>query len=120
MKQSVLVVPCGSEIGLELYRSLSYSTHFKVIGGSSVDDHGKFVYENYIGGLPFVDDPNFIKILNEVIDANDIQFVYPAHDSVVLKLAQAKAKGLLHCAVITAPIETCEIARSKLRTYQAF
>jgi hypothetical protein len=113
-------MPCGSEIGLELYKSLSHSTHFKLVGGSSVDDHGRFVYENYIGGLPFVDDPKFIEKINIIIDAHNIQFVFPAHDSVVLKLAQAAAHNQLHCEVITSPVQTCTLARSKLQTYRFF
>ena len=51
--KNVLVFPCGSEIGLEIHNSLKYSKDFKLYGGSSVDDHGKFVYENYISGHPY-------------------------------------------------------------------
>jgi predicted ATP-grasp superfamily ATP-dependent carboligase len=120
MKQNVLVFPCGSEIGLEIYKSLSHSTHFNIFGGSSTADHGEFVYENYIGDLPTVDSPTFTEELNSVIDKYDIDFVLPAHDSVVLRLAQEKAAGRLKCAVITAAVETCEIARSKLKTYETF
>jgi hypothetical protein len=50
-KKKILVFPCGSEIGLEIYRAMRYSTHFTLAGASSVDDHGKFVYEEYYGGL---------------------------------------------------------------------
>lgn len=117
MKKNVLVFPCGSEIGLELYKSLACSTHFNIIGGSSVDDHGKFVYRNYISDLPLVDNPDFIDKINAVVQAHKIDFIFPAHDSVVLKLAQEKAAGSLFCEVITSPIETCEIARSKSKTY---
>jgi len=60
MKKNVLVFPCGSEIGLEIYRSLSKSIHFNIIGASSIDDHGKFIFQNYIGDAPFVEDANFI------------------------------------------------------------
>ncbi|HTB48507.1 MAG TPA: carbamoylphosphate synthase large subunit short form, partial [Verrucomicrobiae bacterium] len=71
MKQNVLVFPCGSEIGLEIYKSLSHSTHFNIFGGSSTADHGEFVYENYIGDLPTVDSPTFTEELNSVIDKYD-------------------------------------------------
>ena len=47
MKKNILVFPCGSEIALEIYRSVNKSIHFNLIGASSVDDHGKFIYENY-------------------------------------------------------------------------
>lgn len=53
MDLNILVFPCGSEIALELHRSLKFSRHITLFGANSVDDHGKFVFENYIGGLPF-------------------------------------------------------------------
>ncbi len=118
MKKNVLVFPCGSEIGLEIHRSLNFSTHFNLFGGSSVDDHGKFVYENYIDNIPQVDAGDFIERLNTVIDEHEIDFIIPAHDSVVLKLAQEKEAGNLHCDVVTSPASTCEVARSKLKTYE--
>lgn len=120
MKKNILVFPCGSEIGLEVYRSLEVSTHFTVYGGSSVDDHGKFVYKNYIGGLPHVDAPDFTDALNKIIKEYDIDCVIPAHDDVVLKLARESEAGNLACAVMTSPAATCEIARSKKKTYEKF
>lgn len=117
MKKNVLVFPCGSEIGLEAYKSINLSTHFNVYGGSSVDDHGKFVYKNYVGGLPSVEAPEFVGAINKIVDRLKIDFIFPTHDSVVLKLAEAKQKGKLKCEVVTSPAETCRIARSKLRTY---
>lgn len=119
MKKRVLVFPCGSEIGLEIYKSVSFSTHFELYGGSSVDDHGKFVYKNYIAGLPNVEDEDFCKKLNEVIEKYDIDYVFPAHDSVVLSLAIEKSRGNLNCDVITSPVDTCQTARSKRSTYRA-
>lgn len=118
MKKNVLVFPCGSEIGLEIHKSLSFSTHFEVYGGSSADDHGKFVYKNYIGGLPSVDESSFIEKLNGIVDRYNIDYIIPAHDSVVLKLAQEKEIGTLKAEVVTSPASTCEIARSKLKTYK--
>lgn len=118
MKKNILVLPCGSEIGLEIHRSLNFSTHVTLYGGSSVDDHGKFVYKNYIGGLPYVSEPDFIQKVNGVIEKYDIDFVFPAHDDVVLALAQAHKHGKLKCKVITSPLETCELARSKAHAYK--
>jgi predicted ATP-grasp superfamily ATP-dependent carboligase len=120
MKKNVLVFPCGSEIGLEIHRSLNVSTHFVLFGASSVDDHGKFVYSNYICGMPYVDDADFANKLNKIIDDHKIDYVIPAHDSVLLKLAQEKAAGSIDCEVITSPLKTCEIARSKQKTYEFF
>ena len=118
VKKNILVFPCGSEIGLEIHRSLSFSTHFTVFGGSSVPDHGAYVYENYISGIPYIDDDNFGDKLNEIVREHGIDYVFPAHDSAVLKLAQLRASGNLLCPVITSPLETCEVARSKSATYK--
>ena len=58
-RKNILVFPCGSEVALEIYRFLRHSTHFHLIGANSVDDHGKFVFEYYIGGLPYVNSNDF-------------------------------------------------------------
>ena len=120
MKKNILVFPCGSEIGLEIYRSLSFSTHFKLYGGSSVNDHGKFVYKNYIGDLPTVHEPDFIEKINGIVDEQSIDYIIPAHDSVVLKLAQEREAGRLKADVVTSSAATCETLRSKLKTYSRF
>jgi predicted ATP-grasp superfamily ATP-dependent carboligase len=116
MKKNVLIFPCGSEIGLELHRSLSTSNHFNLIGASSCDNHGKFVYDNYIYGVPHVEDNNFISELNKIITEYKVDFIFPAHDSVVLKLAHNREA--LNCVVVTSDFETCEITRSKSKTYK--
>ena len=118
MKKNVLVFPCGSEIGLEIYRSLFASTHFELFGGSSVSDHGEYVYQNYIGDMPPVDGEGFVAAINKVVSEQGIDFIVPAHDSVVLKLAEAADSGKLNCELVTSPLETCTVARSKRQTYQ--
>lgn len=120
MKENVLVFPCGSEIGLEIYKSLAFSTHYNLVGGSSVDDHGRFVYSSYVDGIPFINSPEFINVINRIIDEYDIKYIFPAHDDVVVKLSQESANNNLHCKVITSPVKTCEVTRSKKKTYEAF
>jgi predicted ATP-grasp superfamily ATP-dependent carboligase len=117
--KNVLIFPCGSEIGLELYKSLRFSTHFNLVGGSSSGDHGMYVYENYISDLPYVGDEDFIEKINNVISDNHIDFIFPAHDSVVLKLAEEAAAGNLGCEVVTSSAETCAVSRSKAQTYKS-
>ena len=114
MKKNVLIFPCGSEIGLEIYRSLKYSIHFNLIGASSISDHGRFVYENYIPGLPFADDDEFIEKLNQVIATHKIHLLYLTMDAVINKVAQHKDK--VNCLVIGSPAETCSVCSSKKKT----
>lgn len=118
MKKRVLVFPCGSEVGLEIHRSLRFSKDFELVGASSVSDHGKFVYDNYIPGMPFVDDSDFMQRIEEEVRRNSIDFIFPAHDSVVLKLA--KHANSLSAIVVTSPLGTCEVVRSKRATYNLF
>lgn len=115
-KINVLVFPCGSEIGLEIHRSLKYSIHINLFGANSVDDHGKFVYENYIPNLPFVDDEDFIPSLKEIVTRYKIDAIYPAMDAVITRLSVAEAE--LGCRLIGSPVETNKTCLSKRKTYQ--
>ncbi|MBI0577727.1 ATP-grasp domain-containing protein [Neobacillus cucumis] len=118
MQKNVLVFPCGSEIGLEINNALKFVKGLKIYGGSSVSDHGKFTFKNYIEGIPYVADEQFIPTLNQIIEEYKIDYIFPAHDSVVLALAQNKEK--LNAEVITSSKEACEICRSKKKTYEYF
>lgn len=113
---NVLIFPAGTEIGLEINNALKYSKLVNVFGATSMPDHSKLVYKNYIEGLPFFSDESFINDLNEVIKQNKIDFIYPAHDSVVLFLTQHKNE--ISAKIITSELETVEICRSKEKTYE--
>jgi len=118
IKNNVLVFPCGSEVGLEVNRALAGSMHFTLFGANSFDNHGKFVYKNYVTGLPLIDAPNFIKEINKVVEQYSIDFIIPAHDSAVLKMAENQET--IKAIVITSCAETCKICRSKRRSYELF
>lgn len=115
-KKKVLIFPAGTEIGMEINNALKYSTFFQIIGGTSLKDHSEYVYKNCIDGIPFVTAPNFIEKLNEVIRENAIEFIYPAHDSVVLFLTENQDKIL--AKVVSSELNTVKICRSKRKTYE--
>jgi len=115
LKKRVLVFPCGSEIGLEIAQSLKYSRHFELWGASSVPDHGRFVFKNYIQMNTAIQDDVFVTELLNIVSEYNIDFIFPAHDSVVLKLSECRS--VLPCAVITSSYETCSVCRSKKKTY---
>ena len=116
MKKNILVFPCGSEIGLDIYSSVRYSTYFHLIGASSVDDHGKFVYEDYIPGIPFVNDDTFIPSMARIVKERNIDAIYPAMDLVITILKEHENE--LGCKVISSSLETTRICLSKELTYQ--
>jgi hypothetical protein len=110
-----MIFPCGSEVGLELHRSLRYSTHFEIFGGSSIDDHGKYIYEQYIEGIPYISDDSFITHLKELIEEYSIDAIFPALDIVLTVLKDYENE--LNCKIIGPSVETSRICQSKDRTY---
>jgi len=115
MSKRILVFPCGSEIGLEIHRALRYSMHFDLVGGSSVKDHGRFVYEEYLGDLPFHDSPDFAGEMTRVIREHKIDAIYPTMDAVAETLQDLAAQ--LGVCVIGSPPETTRVCASKSAIY---
>jgi len=109
------------EIGLEIYRSLRFVKNIKLFGATSNQaDFGKTVYRNYITNVPFISEPDFDELFNKILSINKIDYIFPAYDDVILKLASMEKDGTL-CAKLLAPnYEVCEICRSKSKTYAMF
>lgn len=113
----IMVFPCGSEIGLEIHHALAWNKHFDLIGASSSGrNHGEFVYQHYFDGLPFYHESSFIPAVNAFVKAHQIDLIFPANDDVQLVLAHHADD--LACQLISPPVETCEVCRSKSITYQ--
>lgn len=115
MKKNILVFPCGSEIGLDIFSSVCYSSHFHLIGASSVDDHGRFVYEDYIPNIPFVNSEDFIPSIARIVKERNIDAIYPTMDLVITILKQNEHE--LGCKIVSSPVETTNICLSKELTY---
>ncbi len=121
MKKRVLVYPCGTEIGLEIYRSVCHSTHFELFGGSSTYDHGRFVYKNHIDHLPYLTDGSTETEINKFrqeIEAYHFDLIYPAMDGVLYNFS--KYAHLLGTDVVLPVGDTAKITRSKRLTYKVF
>lgn len=112
---NVLVFPCGSEVALEIHRSLKFSRHVTLFGANSISDHGRFVFENYTGDLPFITDDTFINKLAVLVKKLNIDAIYPAMDGVINILKENE--GRLGCKVIGAPVDTTNLCLSKSLTY---
>ena len=113
--KNILVLPAGTEIALEINNALKYSKFVKLFGGTSRPCHAEFVYETCVEDIPYPDSADFAAKVNEAVDKYRIDYIYPAHDSVLLKLTEIQQE--LHAAVVTSALETVEITRSKNRTY---
>lgn len=115
MKKRILVFPCGSEIGLEIYRSMRYSSHFDLLGGSSTPDHGRFVYDEYVAGLPFHDKSDFVDRITEAVYEYQVDAIYPTMDAVAETLQNVV--GRIGCRVIGSDSRATAICASKSITY---
>lgn len=118
-KINILVFPAGTEIAFEIHNALKNSRFIKLYGATSVPCHANFVFENCINDVPFVEDPDLIDKLNEVVWKYDIDYIYPAHDSALLRLTREQG-NIVGAQVITSPLETVEICRDKEKTYEFF
>lgn len=115
-KPKILVFPCGTEIGLTIWDSLRHMNEIELWGASSADDHGRFVYKNYIGGLLMVGSPGFLVEMAIICDLHKIDYIYPAHDDVATALSGANMRATL----IAPPPDVCKVCRSKRDTYNLF
>lgn len=114
---NILVFPCGSEVGLEINKSLKDIAFITLYGASSVNDHGMWEYKHYIADIPYITDEGFIDKFNEILQQHHIDFIFPALDSVALKLSEVRER--LSAKVLTSSKETVRICRSKSMTYHA-
>jgi hypothetical protein len=113
---NVLVWPAGTEIGLEVHRSLAGVRDVCLFGaGRGADNHAPLVFAQY-DDLPSVFEPGWLKSLNALIAKRDISMVYPAHDDVILALATQRDQ--VDAGVVCSPPCTCLITQFKRNTYR--
>jgi len=114
----VLVFPAGTEIGLEIHRSLANLKEVDLVGASSSrHDHGAFVFKSF-HHLPWIFESDFLPQLNELIKERKVTHIYPAHDDVQLFLMENQTK--IRCKVVSCCLDTLYITRFKSKTYQKF
>lgn len=117
-KIGVLVFPAGEINSVELHNALSTCVNIRLVGASSIDRHGEFVFENYVSNIPRINDVCFIEEFNKLIEAEKIDVVIPTHDDVALFLAENKNQ--INVKIMTSDYETALICRDKKKTYDVF
>ena len=116
-KINVLVFPAEGNNAVELHDALSTSVNVKVWGASSVERHGRYLFKNYIAGLPMITAPDFFERFNEVLKDKAIDVVFPTHDTVAMFFAEHVDE--IHAKVTVSDRETAEACRDKAKTYSA-
>lgn len=117
-KINVLVYPCGSENGIEIHRALKDVVNIKIFGASGKEDHGIYIYKNYFGGIPYIQDSRFVEYFNNIIIKNEIDIVIPTHDDITVFLATNQK--MINAKIAVPGIDQAEICRSKRKTYNLF
>jgi carbamoyl-phosphate synthase large subunit len=114
----VLVYPGGTEIGLEIQRALCQCKNMRLhSAGLDVSNHAPYVFSrHYI--MPSIGDPTWLATLNQILVTHGIDFIYPAHDDVLVALARNATQ--IEARIVSSPPDTCLISRSKSQTYKLF
>jgi carbamoylphosphate synthase large subunit len=115
LKYNVLVFPGGTEIGLEIQKGLSQCKDIRLYSaGLNVSNHAPYVFARHFV-IPSIYDPTWIDSLNKIITNHGIDYVFPAYDDVIVALAQNTE--MIKARIVSSPLQTCLITRSKSKTY---
>jgi len=115
---NILVFPGGTEIGLEIQKALHQCKDIRLFSaGLDVSNHAPYVFARHLL-IPGVYDHKWIDCLNQIIVEHGIDYVFPAHDDVIVALAQHAE--MIKSRIVSSPLKTCMITRSKSRTYLFF
>ncbi len=116
----VLVYPCASGVGQEIFFALQNHKDIEIYGANSGGvTPGLFLYqENYIcDGPAMKDEQKCITWLQDIIKKKQIDFLFPAYDDAQVWLKEREE--ILGCKVVTSSVNTVQICRSKKKTYEA-
>lgn len=114
----VLVFPAGTEIGLEIHRSLQYSKNIHIMGAGFVDaTHGPYVFKDYFP-IPDLENTTWEEDLQKIVNEKSIDYIFPAHDEVSYSLS--KIRDHFKCKILTPDHSICELGRFKSKAFEAF
>ena len=114
----VLVFPGGTEIGLEIHRALCQCKEVCLYSaGLDNSNHAPFIFARHYF-LPIIHDPSWLDELNQLIENESIDYIFPAYDDVLVALAQNSSS--INAKIVTSPLHTCLVTRSKSETYRLF
>ena len=117
-KTNVLIFPSGAENAINIFDSLKYNLHFELFGASSKDDHSSYIFDkkHLSIGKYNIHDKKFIENFNKLVKKYDIQYIIPTHDEIALFFFFYSDS--IHATVVCSPASTCEVAFSKLKTFE--
>jgi carbamoyl-phosphate synthase large subunit len=112
-KRTVLIYPGGTEIGLEIARSLKPCKEVRLISAGLTNTPAEVFFETHHEVQP-VNSSEWLEQLGSVVRAEQVTHIMPAHDEVIAPLVESE--GVLGAKVVTSCLDTCQTARSKTKT----
>jgi carbamoyl-phosphate synthase large subunit len=113
----VLVFPGGTEIGIEICRSLQHCKEVQLFSaGITEHSHAPFFFRNHFEA-PIAGTSGWLERVQQIVKDQHITHIFPAHDEVIQLLLQFEEN--ISAKVVTSSESTCSIARSKKATYAA-
>ena len=85
--------------------------------GLDISNHAPFVFSHH-DHIPSVHDFGWLEALNQVIAEHAIDYIFPAYDDVLVALVENVES--IPARIVTSPLETCRITRSKSLTYRHY
>ncbi len=116
---NVLVYPCASGIGQELYNALYNIKDINLYGANSdTINIGEYLYrDNYIPCYYTMNDEELcIQSLHYIVNKYKIHCIFPAFDDAQVWLKRNESK--IGAKVITSSLKTTQVCRSKKTTYE--
>ena len=115
----ILVTSCSSGIGQEIYHSLVNRRDVELYGIDTRDNTpGKCLFgpRFYPGAPPLSEERRFVEYVKYFCESRQISYLFAGRDSDINVLKQEES--FIGVSVITSPLETCVVARSKKQTYE--
>lgn len=110
----VLIFPGATEIAMEIREALAWCKEAELFSaGAAVSNHAPLVFGRHFI-VPSVNETGWESALQTVIAEKCITHIFPAHDETLLALAENAA--LFSARLVTSPLGTCRLTRSKSAT----
>jgi carbamoyl-phosphate synthase large subunit len=117
-KWRVLIFPGGTEIALELRQALSWCKEVQLFSaGAPVSQHSSLVFRHHFEA-PMVSSKGWLERIVQLVEQKAISHIFPAHDDALLELCENAQR--IPAKIITSPLRTCRITRSKSATIKYF
>lgn len=118
-KINILVTGCGGDIGQSIGKILNEYNKVNTLYGCDISEKNaaKFIYSNFIKGLP-CNDIDYLSFLEDIVKKKKIDLIIPASEPELRFFTNKKINNITRCIIISASLRAREIGFDKLNTAQ--